>query len=230
MANEAEKTLSSSRYHAEGRTFNFEKLVLMHLKAHIILEGLVEYGYIGIDERSKVRHLMDSIKTKALDAAKAQIMANADLRTDFNACVTLFKDFIAQERSANGAERQVSAVDSAGGGKKNPDDRYVPDPEWQSMPKDERDKIIAARNATRKAKKSGSGGGGGGGGNGKARKGNPKQAKWMKKEVKRLVANAMTARDKVDDDDEEGEVAMKTEDGNGHKMRQSNKKKTSGNM
>lgn len=52
----------------------------------------------------------------------------------------------------------------------------------------------------------------------------------MKKEVKRLVANAMTARDKVDDDDEEGEVAMKTEDGNGHKMRQSNKKKTSGNM
>ena len=226
MANEAEKTLSSFRYHAEGRTFNFEKLVLMHLKAHIILEGLVEYGYIGIDERSKVRHLMDSIKTKALDAAKAQIMANADLRTDFNACVTLFKDFIAQERSANGAERQVSAVDSAGGGKKNPDDRYVPDPEWQSMPKDERDKIIAARNATRKAKKSGSGGGGGGGGNGKARKGNPKQAKWMKKEVKRLVANAMTARDKANVDEDEEEVAMKTDDGGGHKMRQSNKKKT----
>ena len=71
------------------------------------------------------------------------------------------------------------------------------------MPKDERDKIIAARSAARKAKKSGSGGGGGGGGNGKARKGNPKQAEWMKKEVKRLVANAMTARDKVDGDEYE---------------------------
>jgi hypothetical protein len=94
MANEAEKTLSSSWYHTEGQTFNFEKLVLMHLKAHIILEGLVEHGYVGIDERSKVCHLMESIKTMALDSAKAQIMANADLRTSFNACVNLFKDFI----------------------------------------------------------------------------------------------------------------------------------------
>ena len=67
----------------------------MHLKAHSILESLVEYDYVGIDKRSKVRHLMDSVKTKTLDATKAQIMANANLRTDFNACVTLFKDFIA---------------------------------------------------------------------------------------------------------------------------------------
>ena len=50
MANEAEKTLSSSRYHTEGRTFNFEKLVLMHLKAHIILEGLVEQWSMGMSE------------------------------------------------------------------------------------------------------------------------------------------------------------------------------------
>ena len=63
MANEAEKTILSSLYHIEGQTFNFEKLVLMHLKAHIILEGLVEHGYVGIDERIKVRHLMESIKT-----------------------------------------------------------------------------------------------------------------------------------------------------------------------
>jgi len=59
-------------------------------------------------------------------------------------------------------------------------------------------------------------------GMGRLEKGNPKQAKWMKKEVKRLVANAMTVREKVDDDEDEGEVAMKTDDGNGHKMRQSN--------
>ena len=49
MANEAEKTLATSRYHAETKTFTFEKLVLMHLKAHSILESLVEYGYVGID-------------------------------------------------------------------------------------------------------------------------------------------------------------------------------------
>jgi len=49
MENEAEETLSYSWYHTEVRTRQFEKLVLMHLKAHIILEGLVELGYVGID-------------------------------------------------------------------------------------------------------------------------------------------------------------------------------------
>ena len=46
--------------------------------------------------------------------------------------------------------------------------RYVPDPEWQAMPKDQRKKIIAsckieiaAFKATRDAKKAGAGGGGG---------------------------------------------------------------------
>ena len=223
MANEAEKTLSTSRYHAEGRTFNFEKLVLMHLKAHLILEGLVEHGYVGIDERSKVRHLMESIKTKSLDAAKAQIMANADLRTDFNACVTLFKDFIAQERSANGAERQVSAASSAGGGNSIDYNRYVPDPEWQELSKDEIDKYTAARKAAREAKKASKGGGGGDGKNkDKSPKKNSKQAKWMKKEIKRQVAKALTAKD----DDDEEEVPMKGEDGGGHNMRQKDKKKS----
>ena len=227
MANEAEKTLSSSRYHTEGQTFNFEKLVLMHLKAHIILEGLVEHGYVGIDERSKVCHLMESIKTKALDAAKAQIMANADLRTNFNACVTLFKDFIAQERSTQATDWQIAAVEGGGGtgGGNNTNDRYVPDPEWQAMPKDERDKIIAARKAAREAKKKAGGGKGGGGGKGKGPH-KKKQAKWMRKEITRQVAKALTARDKDDDDDEE-EVPMKEKDG--HQMRQAAKKKSGTN-
>ena len=227
MANEAEKTLSTSRYHAESRTFNFEKLVLQHLKAHLILEGLVEHGYVGIDERSKVRHLMESIKTKSLDAAKAQIMANADLRTDFNACVTLFKDFIAQERSANGTERQIAAATSAGGGD-NDYNRYVPDPEWQGLSQDEKDKFTAARKAAREAKKkAGGGGGSGGGGKGKTTpKKNAKQAKWMKKEIKRQVSKALTAKDDDDDDDEE-KVPMKQEDGAGHNMRQKSAAKKS---
>jgi hypothetical protein len=225
MANEAEKILATSRYHAETRTYTFEKLVLTHLKAHSILASLVEHGYVGIDERSKVRHLMDSIKTKTLDAAKAQIMANANLRSDFNACVALFKDFIAQERSANGAERQISAVASAGG-VNNDYDRYVPDPEWQALDKDEKDKYIAARKAAREAKKK-SGGGGGGGGGGKKKGGahkKSKQSKWMKREVKRQVAKALTARE--GDDDDEETVPMKKGDGDGHSMRQADKKKS----
>jgi hypothetical protein len=48
----------------------------------------------------------------------------------------------------------------------------------------------------------------------------------MKKEVKRQVAMALSAKggDDDDDDNDEEELPMKTEDG--HKMRQANKKKT----
>ena len=226
MADKAEEILSS-RYHTKIQIRTFRTLVLIHQKAHIIMEGLVELGYFGIDKRSKVCHLMNSIKTKTLDAAKAQIMANANLQIDFNACVTLFKDFITQERSANGNERQVAALNVTGGSGSNSNDRYVLDPEWQALPKDERTKIIAARKAVREAKKAG--GGGGGGSNGKKKGGaskKSKQSKWMKKEVKRQVAAALSAQ-RGDNDGEE--LPMKTDDGDGHKMRQASKKKLGSN-
>jgi hypothetical protein len=54
------------------------------------------------------------------------------------------------------------------------------------MPKDEKDKIIAARKTACEAKKKAGGGGSSGGGKGKAaHKKSPKQAKWMKKEITR---------------------------------------------
>ncbi len=229
MANEAEKTLATSRYHVETRTFTFERLVLMHLKAYSILESLMEHGYNGIDKRSKVCHLMEAIKTKKLDAVKAQIMANANLRTNFNACVTLFKDFIAKERSANGNERQIDALNVTGGSS-DPNDRCVLDPECQAMSKDERDKVRAAREASRKAKKAG--GGGSGGGNGKKKGGanahkKSKHSKWVKKEVKRQVAEALSKQSGNDDGEEE--VPMKGDDPDGHTMRQAAKKKLGSN-
>jgi hypothetical protein len=137
-----------------------------------------------------------SIKTKTLDAVKAQIIANAALRANFYACVDLFKDFIAQERSANGSERQIAVLNVTGGSGSNPNDRYVPDPEWQAMPKDEKTKIIAAREDASKAKKAD--GGGSGGGNGRKKEGahkkKSKQSKWITKEVKRQVAAALSAQ------------------------------------
>ena len=74
-----------------------------------------------------------------------------------------------------------------------PNNRYVPDPEWQAMSKDERDKVIVARKAARQACKAG--GGSSGGGKGKGKKGGARksrQTKWMKKEVKRKVVTMMT--------------------------------------
>jgi hypothetical protein len=58
------------------------------------MEGLVKHEYTGIDPRSKVRYLLDGIKTDKLDSVEARIMSDATLQNDFDACVTLYKDFI----------------------------------------------------------------------------------------------------------------------------------------
>jgi hypothetical protein len=110
MAAAAERQLQSASYTGgEGRRWTFEKFVRLQVEQHHILENLVQFGYAGIDSRSKVRHLLDGIKTTKFDAVKMQIMASLDLMKDFDRCVNLYKDFIAQSKS-NGRESQIAAV------------------------------------------------------------------------------------------------------------------------
>ena len=75
-----------------------------------ILTVLVKHSYSGIDDRSKVRHLMAGIKTKVLDPVKAQIMASAALRNNFDAYVNLYKDFIGQSDDLGDTRRKLSVV------------------------------------------------------------------------------------------------------------------------
>ena len=94
MSSRAESKLKDTSYSGEKRRWTFEKYVKTHVDQHAILTGLVEHRYSGIDDRSKVRHLISGIKTKVLDPVKTQIMASATLRNDFDACANLYKDFI----------------------------------------------------------------------------------------------------------------------------------------
>lgn len=116
MANAAETRLENVTYSAERKRWNFEKYVKAHLDQHQILEGLVKYGYAGVDERSKVRHLMNGIKTDKLDSVKTQILSDAALRGDFNRCVTLYKDFIKQTIGKAPDEVNISGLGTKGGG------------------------------------------------------------------------------------------------------------------
>ena len=77
----------------------------------MILNGLKQHGYSGIDEHSKVCHLTNGIKTKALDSVKMQILSSAALRNDFSACVNLFQDFIDQD--ANQETRTITVTIAA---------------------------------------------------------------------------------------------------------------------
>ena len=70
----------------------------------------MDYGYAAIDEQSKVRHLLKGIRTDKLDTVKSTIMANAQYRSDFSACVNLFKTFLEKmENKAGTLNLQVAA-------------------------------------------------------------------------------------------------------------------------
>jgi hypothetical protein len=70
------------------------------------------YGYAGIDDSSKIRHLLKGIKTTELDVCKMQVMASPSLRDDFAATVELYSTFIKQTKAEN-PQLNVSEVSFA---------------------------------------------------------------------------------------------------------------------
>ena len=224
LAAAAEKELESHRYNGESRNYSLEQHIISHKKAHGVLDDLKEFGYSGIDERSKVRKFCNSIKTKALDTIKGQIMASAELRTDFDRCTTLFKDFLAQDK-LNGVERQIGAVGVDSVQKLS----YVPKDQWLNMSPSEQEQVKADR-AAEKARRLAQGEGGKGSGgarNGKA-KSKGKQPKFkdkrgfnkaVKKEVTHQI-KALSQKPAAEEDSDE-ETPMK----DAHNMRQPAAKK-----
>ena len=138
MSSRAENTLSTTTYNGEKRRWTFEKYVTVHKEQHTILIGLTEYGYAGIDERTKVRKLLEGIKVEKLDVVKSQILSSPHLRTDFDACVDLFNQFIAQQQSftrdvhlASMSTHQPTNVESAPD--MSVDDRYYNKEEYKKL-------------------------------------------------------------------------------------------------
>jgi hypothetical protein len=63
MASESETKLISTLYNGEKKRFTWETYVRIHTEQHSVLNGLKDYGYAGIVDSSKVRHLFKGIKT-----------------------------------------------------------------------------------------------------------------------------------------------------------------------
>ena len=229
MASRAEKVLATSVYHGQSSRYGIDQHILVHKAAHATLQSLVDYGYIGIDPRSMVRYLNDSIKTVKLDAPKSQIMASVELRSDFDGCATLYKDFVAQSSMSDHTprgDRQISALtgNKVRGG-------YIPNDEWKAMSQDERDAEIKAR----EDRKNGDGGGGGARKRGAkkpdTRKEGPKLSKfkkaaadWSKAEFKIAKAAVKDFKSLKDNESDEEELPMKDGD-DAHSMRQKPGKK-----
>jgi hypothetical protein len=63
MSSEAETKLTSALYNGEKKRFTWETYVRIHTEQNSVLNGLKDYGYAGIDDSLKVRHLLKGIKT-----------------------------------------------------------------------------------------------------------------------------------------------------------------------
>ena len=99
MANIAERQLRDVSYFGEKPNWTFKKVVTVHKEQYHVLISLEKHAYKGIDERSKVRHLIDGVKTAKLDTIKATILSFSEYRNSFDRCVTLHKDFGASDES-----------------------------------------------------------------------------------------------------------------------------------
>jgi hypothetical protein len=98
MASEAEAKLGSVSYSGERKKWTWEKYIHIYADQHAVLNGLTDYGYSGIDNGTKVHKLMAGIKIDALDTVNAAVMASTALRTNYTDFVTLYGDFIKQQK------------------------------------------------------------------------------------------------------------------------------------
>jgi hypothetical protein len=51
----------------------------VHMEQHVVLQGMMEYGYAGINEQTKVYYLLAGIKTSASIPCIANLMATPDI-------------------------------------------------------------------------------------------------------------------------------------------------------
>ena len=72
LASGAEHTIQRTSYTHETKRWNFESYVSVHKEQHQILQQLKDdHGYKGLDEGTKVRHLLAGIKADKLNTIKA---------------------------------------------------------------------------------------------------------------------------------------------------------------
>jgi hypothetical protein len=120
VSSAADTKLTGTLYNGDKKRFTWKTYARINTEQHSGINGLKEYGYAGIDDSSKVRHLLKQIKTTELDVCKTQVMASPSLRDDFATTFELYSTFI-KKRKAENPQLNVSEVSFAQGkaGKKN---------------------------------------------------------------------------------------------------------------
>ena len=155
QAAQAERTLRALTYVKETRNFTFETYITKTVEQHVILEGLMEYGYQGIDDGTKVRLFLEGISAPDLEVVKTRILSDAALSKDFEACSILFKDFIKQRRATlRPPTRTIAQVNSRKKRKADDstsdvsvEDRYYRAKEYHKLSPAQKEKLKSIREA-----------------------------------------------------------------------------------
>jgi hypothetical protein len=170
MATDLESQFEGLSYTQETRRWTFEKYVNKHVELYNIAEDLKQHGYAGMDETSRVRKLVNGIKTDKLDSVKTRIMSDPQIMKDFDRATSLFKDFIAQRKSLLGpSSSQIAGVgtgkqagNDGNGGRKGKGkrkaqtagvevkDRYYSPKEYAQLSSEEKNQLRELRNKRRR--------------------------------------------------------------------------------
>ena len=94
MAAQLDLNIRSFSYDGEKRGSTFQKFVNLHKVKHMIVDGLMEYGYSGVDYNYKVGILMNGSNTNTLNNCKEAILASPDMQGYFDIVARHFIDFI----------------------------------------------------------------------------------------------------------------------------------------
>ena len=111
-----EKQFRELSWSGDKRNWNFENYATKHQHYFNLMKELE--GYQEPNEGTRVRMLMDGIKTTILDSAKNTILSSDTLRTDFDGCMAQFTNFLGAMPSSvenSDQRRNASELNSEGG-------------------------------------------------------------------------------------------------------------------
>ena len=132
---------------------------------------------------------MAGIKDSSLNVVKCQILANPEARNSFDRAVTLYKDYIVQNRDNTAtASFQIAAVHTAAPTDSDEvEDRYYTAIEYRQLPKKQKEKLHKLR-SNRKGKRKYS--------NSEGHSSyRPPHKKQLKQQIASIVADILDARD-----------------------------------
>ncbi len=117
LANKMEAHRANLTYRGKQKNWDWSHCTDAHiLEQHTIAKNLMKHGYSGLDEHSKVRHLLTGIQDNAVQPVVCQVLAMREDNKTFTKCLALFADFIRHLKQNPSNMRRVAKLGSAGQG------------------------------------------------------------------------------------------------------------------